>query len=377
MTVMRCTCFVVLFLIVLFSVVVDASIGITPGLKRISFVPGLEETLHFSITSDSPESEVLVSLKGDLVEFATLSTNTLIGGGDVTVFLKLPQEIERPGKHDLLVRAEEDPGEGLVGVQAAVQARIEISVPFPGKYAEVEFEADDANAGEPVYFKLKVKSLGKNEIAAKPFIEIFDSNGKSLEVLNLEETLIASNDDEDFSASWDTSDYGAGNYKSTVNVFYGGEKAATAEDEFRLGKLFVDILNYSEEFERDKINPIDITVESFWNDLIEGVYVSGEVNKRRIQFQTPSFDLAPWEKRTIRAYFDTTTIDKDVDKFDGRLVVNYNGKITDREIELRFKKETNYLFIALVSGIVLAVILIIFLSLWILKLKRKNAKKKK
>ena len=168
------------------------AVGITPVYYKEFFEPGLTETYTFhSFAADSPDG-VDLYIEGDLAEYVTLSETYLPEGGGFTVTISLPDKIEIPGTHKILVgaveaRKIEDAG---VGGIAAVRGRIDILVPFPGKYAESTFKVSDINEGENAAYELEIQNLGTQSLTVNSKIEVYKVN--SSEIL-VEEIIPAKN----------------------------------------------------------------------------------------------------------------------------------------------------------------------------------------
>ncbi len=369
--------FVVLFIFLFIQRV--EGIGVSPAGYKIDFQPGFKGVFNFNFYGGSPDVKYNVLVLGDLAEYVELSGEYFYGNGNINALLKLPKNIEKPGVHRIRIALDPQPGNNSAStltVLASVIGVIDVRVAYPGKYAEMEFESENANAGQEVNFKLKIYSRGNENIIAKSYIEIYDSMNKSAATLPIGENEILSAQSIELTKMWDTKDIAPGKYGARAFVEYEGEKISSWTN-FRLGELFVDVVDYKKEFERGKINPITLDIESYWNDYIENVY--GEItildHETDISpFSTPSVDLGGFERKTITAHFDTKDIEEN--KFKAKVVLHYSGKTTEKVINLKFKREVNYYIIGGLAGGVILLIVIIVLVLWILKLKR-NAKEGK
>jgi len=359
--------------ILFFCSSVYAFAGVSPAIYEIDFKPGLKQVFDFNFATN-PNINMEIYSEGDLSEYIKLSTKELTGGGNVKALLELPEVIEKPGEHRILIGGKQliEEGEGI-GAAINIRGVIDVKVPYPGKYAELTFSSTNANAGDPVDFNLIIYSRGKEDINAKASIEIHDSNDKIVEVLDLGQYLIESTQSKQIKKSWDTSKFGAGRYKAVAIVEYGGEKNARIESPFRLGELFVDVISYTEEFERDKINKFDIGIESFWNDPIENVFADVLVFNEagNISFLTPSVSLQSFGKSTLMGHFDTTLIEQN--KFQAKITLNYEGKTSEKIVDLKFKSEINYIVVGI---LVVLILIVIFLIVFFVLRSRKNGQKK-
>ena len=367
---------IVLFVLpIIFQSVSGASVGVSPGIYAIDFEPGLRQDFWFNFHADDPELIIDLSIEGDLAEYVQLDKDKIVGVGDVFATLNLPNNIEIPGTHMIYIAAKQRPA-NKEGFALAVEMRgtIKVHVPYPGKYAEIEFEAENANAGEAVNFYLRIDSKGIEPITTVSTIVIFDSENKSVEILELGLDSILSGDFVEKEFQLDTIGYGAGNYRAVARVKHGGGEQ-TKEQNFRLGELKVDIIDYQKEVERDKINAFVVEIESFWNSQLENVYVTGKVAKYPINFQTPSVSISPFGKTTAIGHFDTTLIEED--EFLMKLTVHYQDKTNEKDVVVKFKKEINYLLIGLIAAITLLTVFLLWTVLKIRRLKKDGRKRRK
>jgi len=361
-------------LIFLFNLQFAFSLGIGPGKQVVDFKPGLELEYSFKVYADSIQEIELYSA-GEFADLVEFDKKELIGSGEFKVKIKLPNEIEKPGEHIILIGARERTSKQIatVGTSVAVQAPIVVKVPYPGKYAEISFSAQNANFGEPINFEVRVASMGKEPISATTSIEIYSGEEK-IKTLELGTKIIENQKEDVFKIILDTNEYKSGNYNAIAIVDY---QAGTAKQEqsFKIGQLFVNVTNYTNEIIKQGIKPFEIHIESLWNDPIENVY--GEVNVLEnnisvADFLTPSVELGAWEKKTLLGYLDTEKLN--LKKYDLEIKINYQEETTVVNGELNVKAKSDYK-IYLIAGILLLLILIVFM---IFKDKfSKNEKKNK
>ena len=347
--------------------------GVSPPRYDIDFKPRLKQDFNFRFIFDSG-SRAEIYVGGELEEYVKLNKKIITGSDTVVASLELPDSIEIPGRHSIIVGARQIPSEDAGGMVlvADIRAMIRIMVSYPGKYAELGFTATNANVGEPVEFLVTVYSRGSEDIYATPLIDIFNSN-ENLETLGFETKLIESTKSEEFPKTLDTTNYKAGDYNATVVVNYGGGQSATLEKVFRLGELYIGITNTSNYFVRDKINKFSIGVESFWNDPIENVFAKVKIEGFDIEFATPSVDIGSWEKKDLVGYFDTSGIEKS--DFQANVTLFYAGKSTSRIVDLELESEADYGLYAIVGGLILIIVVLVVVVVWLLR--RKNDKKKR
>jgi len=366
----------VLFLFCIFSFSSVSAISVSPGRHDVDFEPGLEESFVFIFDAKDDSTKLEVYSWGDLSEYTTISPDMLIGSGKVDVLLKLPDEIDLPGAHVIRVGARPFQGpDAMVGAVAGVRGAILVHVPYPGKYADVEFEIEDANAGEKIPYRLKIYSRGDEEIITSSMIEIYDSENKSVGTFNLGTNEILPTEDIEINLQLDADNLGAGSYNAEVIVGYAGEEKRE-RDGFRLGSLNAKVVNYTRELKKNTINPFTIEVESLWNDKINDLYAEVFVVGTSRSFLTPSVELNPWRRTKLLGYFDTIGFEAG-EEFQVKMVLHYDGETSEETAILSFVRTNNYL---LIGSIIVGVIGIISFIMWVvIKLKRlekRNGKKK-
>jgi hypothetical protein len=370
--------FITALLILLNSInYVAALSGAYPAIYKIDFQPNFKGDFKFTFLSDSDiKSDMYV--EGDLAKYVELDKKTIIGSDNIIATLKLPYEIDPPGEHTIYIGMRQMPAEetGGFGLLANVRTIIRVKVPYPGKYAETSLKTENKNAGDPVPITLTVTNLGKEDINAKAMAEI--SNYKQvIETLDFKTKQINSTQSASFFMRLNTTNYKPGDYNVTSVVYYEGSKPAKAISPFRLGELKVRINNYTKNFERNKLNKMEIEIESLWNNPIENVYATVAIYNASINFTTPSLSLAPWEINKLSGFFDTSTIIPD--KFNAEIVLHYYDQETRETHNLRFGQEpanyTNYLIIGAIILVALIIILLIIIIVILIRRTKKVSKK--
>lgn len=349
--------FAFLFFIILFFPAVSAS-GVSPPQYGADFTPGAKLAFSFTFFG-TPDSRSEISVKGDLAEYVSLSESSIIGTGTVIAYLSLPNAIERPGPHYLAVVAREIVSTQGMGISGEAQGTIVVHVPYPGVYIESSLEATDVNQGEPVPIKATYTNRGKETVNVFTSVDILQNN-KTIETLVLDTILLAPTESKQVSKILDTASYRPGSYTAAALISYGG-KTAQAEANFRIGTLFVDIVNNSDWFDRDKINRFEIDVESAWNSPISNVFANVTIPGTDISLLTPSISLKPFERSRLTGFFDTTGITDD--PFPARIILSYEGAVTEKIVELHFKRVVNYTVVAIVAVFALVVLVLVFIIL--------------
>lgn len=357
----------ILFAIFLFVALSSASIGVSPAVYEINYEPGLKQVFHFNFLGDGAGG-LKITAEDDFAENARLSTKYIdASSGGVDVTLKLPKETNLYGLRRLHIAAEQDdPSNPGFQVKGKIRALIKIKVPYPGEYAEIIFNIKDTKAGNNAEYSLEIDNLGTNSIVANSRIDIYDSENNIIESFYLGEKSINSTKSDGYSGNLSTGKFGAGTYRAVAVVEYAG-KEARQEKLFRIGELYVEITDYTKELQKNMINRFEINIESKWNDPIENLYANVEIIDTGISTKTSSIGLTGFGNGTLVGFFDTSPIEND--RFKAKITLNYEGKTTEKVVDLRFKSKYNYILIIIIAAIAIFVIIILILFIWIIKLQ--------
>lgn len=364
---------------VLMNIAGVTSMSITPGKLEYNFEPNMELSLDFYV--ESPLVKIKIFASGDLAEYVTFDRMEMNGSGGFTAKIKLPAEVEKPGPNRLYIMAQQTPEEGKgIATAIAIGALVKISVPYPGKYAEMDFSVNDVNVGEDIIFNADVSSLGKEEIFAVVNTEVAVYKGKYIESFELGKDIIKPTERKSFQKRVGSDKYGAGYYNATVILDYGlPERILKIEKLFRIGSLFVNITNWTNEVYAGKVNKFDVEVESDWNNKIEHVYadviVYNDKNNITMEFKTISESLERWEKKNLTGYLEVKDTESGIYK--ANITVFYENNLTSRLVEINIKRERGVVFMIIIvvaSAIVLAVLILIVV---LIRNKFKNKKNEK
>jgi len=374
--------YILIFLIIFLPLVNAGSVGISPAYFNEHFEPGLKKTFTFNTFNSNSEEGIGIVLEGDLKEYANLSKSFVQGRGQFDVTLNLPEKLEKPGTHRLIVKVfesknlSEEEVSGVGGI-AAINAPIQILVPYPGKYTESTFQINNVNEGEDTTYELEIQNLGTQEVTIQTTINIFKNNESGEKILTetLEEMTLKSKNILNIVDAINTKDLEPGNYYVTATIDYGTK--VFLNDTFKIGQFLVDIVDYSYQFERGRINQFDIEIENKWNTPITRIFATVTITdegKVVSDFKTVSVDTDAWEKKNITGFFDATELESK------RYLANINlfyedtssNKLVAIYIQNPPKKESNLIYIIIGASVGALIILIgfIFLIIKIVKLKK-------
>jgi len=336
-----------IFIITSFLLPSISAIGISPGSTTINFEPNKEKEIQFKIlNNEKKDMKVVFNVEGDLAQYITLH-NILVDlkatEESKTSFytVKLPPELEKPGTNIAKIIALELPPDATeegnyIGSRVGVISRLEVLVPYPGKYAEVELRISEANPGQPVTFIVKVLNYGTEDITdAQATIDILGPTNEKIAALTTNAKPVKAKQIEELTAQW-IPEY-PGFYNAALRLRY-DEKITNTAKVFYIGNLMIDLLNVEvKNFKLGGVAKFDLLVENKWNDIVKNVYA--EIFMRDQQesevgnFKSVSTNLPPLAQETLVAYWDTENIESG--QYDATITINYeDGKKTEKQFKV-------------------------------------------
>jgi len=375
--------FIFMFVIFICLINLCSALSVGPAKVEYNFEPGFETKVGYFVSHNNPEQEFELYVAGDLAEFVAIDKDKIIGTGSFNVMINLPLEIEKPGKHRILVGVREKISDEeseisgtMIKTSVTIQAVIDIYVAYPGKYLEISLSSHNVNTGEPVNFELGVVSQGKEDVTVTPQIDILSGN-KTIETLYFMQREIKSQERIKLKKSLDTINYNPGTYSALAIVDYG--RLAKSESIFNIGELVIRLVNSTKQISIGGIQKLELEIESGWNDNIDGAYAEISVlggSETLVSFETSSTSLAPWEKKTISGFFDTSNFTEGF--YDANVTFVYYGKDVGKSsselIEIEFVEEKNntMLIMIIIGGVLLLIILGVVIKVYFFK----NGKRK-
>jgi len=360
---------------ILFLNSVSSHLGMKPAKVEMDFQPGGELYVNYYVDT-TPETKLRVYATGDFADYVDFNKEEFKGSGSFIAHLKMPNQPEKPGPNNLFIRTEQVLDEGVgVGTSISIGALIRINVPYPGKYIELSFDVENVNQGEPLNFNLEVVSKGKETIDAVAYIDIYSGEDK-LDYFNMGRKTLALNEKHNFKKVISTEGYSPGIYKAVATVIYGdgdGERESIEKD-FRIGHLYVDIINYTTEVVSGKINPFFINVQSEWKHPVKDIYANVSLgnssNSNFFSFLTPPVTINGFQPYQLGGFIDAQNIP--IGEYDINISLYYMGKITSKldVIQVIKERKGNLLFIIL--GAIVALIVICAVYFFIIKKRKKK-----
>ena len=323
-----------------------SAIGISPGSTTIDFEPSKEQTISFSIlNNEKKDMKVLFNVDGELAQYVTLR-NVLVDfksteeSKQFSYNVKLPIKLDKPGTHIAKIISLELPptveAEGTyIGARVGVVSRLEVRVPYPGKYAETEVRVSEAQPGQPAVFVIKVFNYGTEDIQkAEATIDILGPTNERIATIVSDVKSVKSKDIRELKAQWVPENPGL--YHAEVTLRYDG-KIAKAEQNFYIGEVFIDLLNIEvKNFRLGGVAKFELTVENKWNDVLKNVFAEIEMRNQKGdvagQFKSTSSDMNALAKETIIAYWDTENVESG--QYSATIALHYgDGKKTEKQLQ--------------------------------------------
>lgn len=344
----------------------SSHIGISPGVYSVDFEPNKEYVFTFGLSGEEG-AEFDVDLGGHLEKYGRINKNKYKAGEQVLVYLKLPEEPIKPGINSLeVIFTQQDPAGGLVGIKGRIIANIKVDAPYPGQYVELRLsKTGDANVGEDIQLNLELDSKGTDPVTVYPEIEIYDSAKNVIERFSLESVYLEPSEIKMINYNFTTSSFEPGSYNASATISFGEGYEVNKEIEFRVGTLLIEVVNYTKYFERDKINGMDIWIQSRWNGRIEGVYANVTLPDYDISFITPTTDVNSFEKTRVKGFFDTTLISEE--KFQALITLHYVGQTSEKLVMLGFPLEINWILIYIIAGSLVLLLLVLLVLVYVKK----------
>ena len=323
-----------------------SAIGITPGSTKINFEPNKEQEVNFKIlNNEKKDMKVFLNIEGDLAQYVTLS-NILVDfkaieeSKSFTYKIKMPGELEKPGTHTAKIIALELPPKAesqgnYIGARIGVVSRLEVQVPYPGKYAEAELLISEAEVSKPTLFIVKIYNHGQENIEkARASIDILGPTNELITTIETDEISVKSKDIKEISAKHIFEN--PGSYNAIARLRY-DDKLTRTEKTFSIGKIAIEIKSVEvKNFRLGGIAKFEILVENRWNDLLKNVFTEITMKTKEgseiSKFKSTSIDLPALAQETLLAYWDTENIEQG--QYDATIILNYgDGKKTEKQFK--------------------------------------------
>ncbi|MFH1133620.1 MAG: hypothetical protein V1735_03955 [Nanoarchaeota archaeon] len=374
------------FLICLSAFPTALAIGIGPSDTVIDFEPNLEAGFT-NVVMNNQETAMPITIykdeESDLSPYVILPENLSmvlppLGRAVFTYRLKLPENLGRPGFHDISVGAVEgESSGGMIRTATAAMTRLRVRVPYPGTYLAPFLQVESVEHGKPAKMDLTVTNRGTETVAKVTGKATIKSQGEAVGEVDLSPVEnILPRESKTLTGTW-TDTGKVGEYMANASFSYGGKHDSMTAP-FMVGTENVEILSFPNTAERDRINPFPIRVKSVWNYPLTNVYAIvaiSQAGSRVADLSSPTNSLSPWQEISLEAFWDTRGLE--LGEYDVNVVVHFQNKTSIRQGKITLVAPmpeekpkaigTSTLIIALIAVLILVVGINVF---FLLKKKR-------
>ena len=269
----------IFFLVFLFFLESSFGFLVQPPQIELAYEPNLKTDVGFAVGGYRGEGNLSLKMYivGELNQSILLNENfTMIQAGEWKGFsanVSLPNFLE-PGVHvNGIVVEEIGAVEEGVGAIAGVMIPLRIYVPYPWRYIELEFKAEDIAVGEKVPFYIKIISRSKEELKRVfTTINIYDGNNQKVDSINSDSFTLDTNQARELTLNWDSKNNSVGVYHAVASIFFDGEYRES-DTSFKIGDVLIEVLNINgTSVEKDQIAKVDVEMISRWNSQLKDVY---------------------------------------------------------------------------------------------------------
>lgn len=392
-----------LFLILLITPGVF-SLGITPGRTTLDYESGLEKEIAFSVLNNEHKNmQVMLMIQGELNDSITLyeSIVDFMPSDESKSFkykVKFSDKISKePGLHTAEIVALEvpkaDAGGTFVGATVAVVSQLYVYVACPGKCIETDLNVLDAEQNSTATFIVPIINRGELGIGeARAIIDIYTGLNEKVGSVETDYASISSGMRTELTGRWEIN-VNSGNYLAKVTVLYDGE-SKSFEKQFAVGSEILSIESILvNNFRLGEIAKLQILVENKYNQELKSVFANMLVYNSKSQvmadIKSAAEDIPALNKKELIAYWDTVGVEEG--EYDGKLMVKYGQKSTDKNLVLKVSEDSLDIFgvgyairpsggegTSMTTILLILVILLLIVNLaWFVFFRRIIGKKKK
>jgi len=334
-----------------------SALGITPGRTTLNYETGLKKDITFSVlNNEHKHMQVLLMVRGDLADKIKLKDSLIefMPSEESKQFsyqISLTEDIKKDhGLHTAEVVALEIPevdAQGTyVGATVEVVSQVHIYVPCPGKCIETDLNILDAEENGTATLIVPVINRGQLGIGtARAVIDIYNMDYEKKASVETDIWSIEPGARTELSGKWDVN-VNSGNYIAKVTVFYDGE-SENFEKQFAIGTNMLTIESiFVNNFQLGEIAKLQILVENRWNQELKSVFANLLVYNREndvmADIKSANEDVAALTKKELIAYWDTVGVQEG--EYDGKLMVKYGKKSTDKNLVLEVSEDSLDIF---------------------------------
>ncbi len=334
-------------LIMLISSIIEVSaIGISPGTKTIKFDPGIKRMITIDIIKEEPEAikaEILV--KGELKDYIKLQQQIIELGPNenkksFSYYITLPQNLPPGTKTAEIIFKElprEESGETLITTSIALIHELKVNVPYPGKYAEAEFNIKTSKNNARFYIRISNKGQ-ENIKKTNAVITIYDKSNNPIKEITTDEIALQKNERKELIAEWD-SEF-SGTYIAKAKILY-DKKQLNLEKAFTFGDFYIIPLGLQTE----SYNPLDISsltlkVKNLAYEEIKDFtskIILSDKNQDIEALSNPE-NIKGKEEKEIRLFLESQNLE--LKEYTGKLILEYSNKNKEYDIIADVKKDS-------------------------------------
>lgn len=384
-----------IFLVCLIPVVDGLSLIGSPMPADVYYESGTQREFTYKFGTNSHTQDYRIELYSkaeyDIKKFVTVEPNYFKqvppnSGAEFKVKLDFFEDKITPGRHDVLVIVKETqaaPG-AQIGALAQAAVRFRITALYPSEYLNWGISVPDANIGEDILLTGTVTNWGVPTVNdAIITYKIYDKEKNLVREAKSEVISVDSKKSYSSEIAIPSDDLPPDDYTVRARLNY-ADKESITERKFRLGSKNIKVLDMTKEFVSEAINIAEVSVESGWNDDIEGI--KGKVliydNEEVIQtFNLEEISLKKWRSDSMRGYFETFGIEEG--KYKSKVVLSYDDETSEKEFEIEISEEGTAEVTDQVPGgisnlfttnnlILVALIIILGMNVWYLVGRRKH-----
>ncbi|MBD3163714.1 hypothetical protein GF323_00775 [Candidatus Woesearchaeota archaeon] len=394
--------FLLFLIMILFSIynAAASSIGVSPPSESIVYTGQSRIEGKFIVIAGEQKNIHVFTSRGllkDNIHFDGNETElrfNAAGQREVLYSIELPDSI-KPGEYEHILVAKQylTPEEkvemgGFARAFPAIGYILTIRVPNEGKFLEAEMEIipKEISIGDVVYPTIKLLNFGTEDLTGlSTEIAIRDSK----EIVSRRKTntvkLLKPGQKSELRAFWESEGHSPGVYSAEAEINYGGEYTAQAKKSFRLGDIFIEIINVTTQL-NESIGKIFIDVQSNWNDEIQDVYAEVVIKQNGSEIEsirTSSVNLGPWGRGRLTAFWEKGSLPGG--EYDLEIYVYYYDKEARKHVQVRLSElekpspaeESPLLVIAVILLAFILIVNVLILMRSISSKKRQEKEKKK
>jgi hypothetical protein len=214
----------------------------------------------------------------------------------------------------------------MLTATTAVTAYLQITKPYTGRWLTAKlYVPSTSKENEPLSPQVTIENLGDEE-APDVYADVtFYDGNTSVGKVQTSRMPIAARGTGTVSALWDNR-LTPGVYRADA-VVYGGQNNVTADADFFVGTLDVELLNITKVLQVGHVNPLVFTLQNRWNNALRGVravFMVGPNVTDGWRTAGPEFTLYPWEPVTQEYYMNIPPVIKP-GKYPGVLELTFAG----------------------------------------------------